>query len=262
VRTSVNGLSIFHELHGDGEPLVLIRGIGTSGYVWGAFAGDLARHFRVLWFDNRGAGRTDAPPGPYTMRQMADDTAGLLRQLGHQPAHVVGVSLGGMIAQELAINHPSAVRTLVLGCTDFGGAVAIRNTDAALGLRLATDPGEAARRAVEAIYSPEWLHSHPAEVARIQELRAAFPPTPAGYQAQLQAVLTHDSAGRLAEIRAPVLVLTGTADRVIPWENSKLLAGRIAGAELLTYEGAGHAFFDEQRLDVVRDIVDFIRRRG
>lgn len=257
---SVERLTIYYEIHGAGEPMMLIRGIGTSGYVWGAFAEDLGQSFRVLWFDNRGAGRTEAPPGPYTMRQMADDTAGLVRQLGHWPAHVVGVSLGGMIAQELAINHPDVVRTLVLGCTDFGGPEAIRKGDSEQGLRPAADPKEAARRAVETIYSVEWLQANPEEVARIQTLRADYPPTPAGYQAQLQAVLSHDCADRLDRIRAPVLVLTGTADRVVPWENSRLLAGRIPGAEQITYDGAGHGFFDERRPQVVRDIADFIHR--
>ncbi len=262
MRASVERLTIYYEIHGAGEPMMLIRGIGTSGYVWGAFADELSQSFQVLWFDNRGAGRTEAPPGPYTMREMADDTAGLLRRLGHRPAHVVAVSLGGMIAQELAINHPDVVRTLVLGCTDFGGSEAIRSTDSEQGLRPAADPKEAARRAVGTIYSAEWLQANPEEVARIQALRAAYPPTPAGYQAQLQAALSHDCGDRLDRIRAPVLVLTGTADRVVAWENSRLLAGRIPGAELITYEGAGHGFFDERRPQVIKDIVDFIRRRG
>ncbi len=262
MRASVEHLTMYYEVHGAGAPMVLIRGIGTSGYVWGAFADDLARSFRILWFDNRGAGRTDIPPGPYTMRQMADDTARLLRQLEHWPAHVVAVSLGGMIAQELAINHPELVRTLVLGCTDCGGAEAIRPSDAEQGLRPAADPGEAARRAVEAIYSTKWLDANAEEVAAIQARRATYPATPAGYQAQLQAVLTHDTVGRLDRVRAPVLVLTGTADRVIPWENSRRLARRIPGAELITYGGAGHGFFDERRPQVISDIVDFIRRRS
>ncbi len=115
---------------------------------------------------------------------------------------------------------------------------------------------------MQVIYSAGWLQSHPAEVARIQKLRTAYPPTPAGYQAQFQAVVTHGCADRLGRIRAPMLVLTGTSDGVIPWENSKLLAGRIPGAELITYERAGHGFFDERRAQVVADIVGFIGRRS
>ncbi len=262
MQATVAGLSIYYELHGAGEPMVLIRGIGSSGYVWGRFAEDLARHFRILWFDNRGVGRTAAPEGPYSMRQMADDVAGLLRQLSHQPAHVVAVSLGGMIAQELAINHPEVVRSLVLGCTDFGGQGANRPSAAAQGLTPSTDVEESARRAVRAIYSAEWLRSNAGEVAEIIARRSAYPASLAGFEAQRQAYLGHDCADRLGGIRAPVLLLTGTADGVVPAENSRLLAARIPGAELIAYPGAGHGFFDERRPQVVADIVGFIRRRS
>ncbi len=262
MQATIERLTIYYEVHGAGDPMVLIRGIGTSGYVWGALADDLAQDFQVLWFDNRGAGRSATPSGPYTMRQMADDTAGLLRELGHWPAHVVGVSLGGMIAQELAIEHAELVQTLVLGCTDFGGPDALRPQEGEPALRPAADPREAARRAVEAIYSAGWLQSNPDEVARVEALRAAYPPTPAGYEAQREAFVAHDCAERVHRIRAPVLILTGTADRVVPWENSRLLQTRIPQAELITYDGAGHGFFDERRPQVVQDIAGFIRRRS
>jgi pimeloyl-ACP methyl ester carboxylesterase len=242
--------------------MVLIRGLGSSGYAWGNFAEALARHFRVLWFDNRGAGRSAAPEGPYSTRQMADDAAGLLRQLTHLPAHVVSVSLGGMIAQELAINHPEVVRTLVLGCTDFGGKEAVRARSAAQGLIPSTDAEDSARRAVQAIYSAEWLQSNPEEVAEIIARRSAYPASPAGFEAQRQAYLGHDCADRLDRIRAPVLLLTGTADGVVPAENSRLLVARIPGAELISYPGAGHGFFDERRPQVVADIIGFISRRA
>src|SRR5205809_7891619 len=116
-KVTVNGIRMFYEETGGGEPLILIMGFGGDHLAWAFQVRALAEHYRVVTFDNRGAGQSDAPEPPYTIRTMADDTAGLIAALGIERAHVVGVSMGGMIAQELALAYPGRVRSLHLGCT-------------------------------------------------------------------------------------------------------------------------------------------------
>jgi 3-oxoadipate enol-lactonase len=252
------GVRIAWEAAGDGPPLLLIHGLGYARWGWGPVLAPLAERFRVLSFDNRGIGESDAPPGPYTARELADDAAAVLDAADVPRAHVVGTSLGGMVAQELALAYPERVDRLVLACTTPGGpqAHAMPERTVALIQEAATlAPEVALHRFVEnalATDAPEGL------VERIFRLRLDHPPDPAGWQAQAAAGATFDAFERLGEIAAPTLVLHGTDDGVVDTRNAALLAERIPDARVELFEGTGHLFFWEQPERFVRAVEEFL----
>jgi pimeloyl-ACP methyl ester carboxylesterase len=236
------GARIAYEMAGSGPPLLLIQGLGYAGWGWEPITGPLATSYRVITFDNRGIGGSDAPPGPYDTATMAADAVGVLDELGIRRAHVMGASLGGMIAQMLALEHPDRVDRLILACTTPGGADAYPLPAATLELiRTAADlPYEEAVRRFTA--------NALATTGPLEELvarRLSAPQDPVAWQAQSAASLTHDTSARLGDVTAPTLVLHGTADRVVDPRNATLLVERIPGARLEWLDGLGHLFFWE-----------------
>jgi pimeloyl-ACP methyl ester carboxylesterase len=245
------------EEKGTGAPLLLIQGLGYGRWSWAPIVPALAGRYRVLWFDNRGIGDSDKPDGPYTAKLMAGDALQVLDEAGIERAHVLGASLGGMIAQEVAAGTPERVDKLVLCCTTPGGAATVPMPDVTVRLFAEAPtlaPEVALRRFVE--------NALAADVSGelIQELydrRVANPPDPAGWQAQAAAGLTF--AGVDDAITAPTLIVTGTEDNVVDPHNSDVLAERIAGAEVQRIDNAGHLFFWEQPDAVVRIISEFLQ---
>ena len=250
-------MKIAWEERGDGAPLLLIQGLGYGRWSWEPLVPGLADRYRVLWFDNRGIGDSDKPEGPYTARLMADDARQVLDEAGVERAHVLGASLGGMIAQEVAAGTPERVDKLVLCCTTPGGAATVPMPDVTVQLfaEAATlAPDVALRRFVV-----NALGANPPEelVEELYQLRLANPPDPAGWQAQAAAGLTF--AGVDAAINAPTLVLTGTEDNVVDHRNADVVAARIPGARVERLSGAGHLFFWEQPDACVRIISEFLQ---
>jgi pimeloyl-ACP methyl ester carboxylesterase len=207
-----------------------------------------AERYRVIAFDNRGAGQTDAPDHPYTTRMMADDACGLLDALAIDRAHVIGVSMGGMIAQELALTHPHRVRSLHLGCTLARPDASIqtliagwreirRRVDREVSLRALGPWLFAARTYIE---RPEFV-----EMIVQNALAHPHPQTLTGYVRQGDAVATHDTLDRLGALRCPTLVSVADEDILIPPRFSRQLADRIPGATFQTLPGAGHVYFWE-----------------
>ena len=232
--TDAPGFRMYYEEHGSGFPLLLINGLGSDHLEWLHQLPAFDAHFRVVVFDNRGTGMTDVPPGPYTTAQMADDAASLLRALGIARAHVLGVSLGGMIAQEVALRHPDRVDGLVLGCTGPGGELSVRPSPeamAAFALAKGEDPEAELRRMLPFLYTDACIRERPGEIEGFVRRRLDHPTPPEGYLAQLSAAVTHDASSRLEKIRARTLVITGDADRLVNWENSLRLAGTDPGSE-------------------------------
>jgi pimeloyl-ACP methyl ester carboxylesterase len=249
---------IAHSEHGSGEPLLLIHGLGYARWGWGPFLAPLAARFRVVTFDNRGIGESDVPPGPYSARMMAEDAVSVLDAAGIERAHVLGTSLGGMVAQALAVEHPERVDRLVLACTTPGGERAFpfpEGTVRLLAEAQQMEPLVALRRFVEnalAPGAPEVL------VDEIYGFRVAGPPDPAGWQAQAAAAAAFDGFDRLGEIAAPTLVLHGTDDQVVDPRNARLLCERIAGARVELIEGAGHLFFWERPETTAQLVGEFL----
>lgn len=251
---------IHYESTGAGAPVLLVMGLGMTATGWWRTVPVLAERLRVLAFDNRGMGRSDRPPGPYTMAQLAGDAVAVLDAAGEERAHVYGISLGGMIAQELALRHPGRVASLVLGATTPGGPDAVAADDGVRGFferRAALTAEEAVWASVPYNYGPATRSQHAQRIGEDIEQRLRFPVTPAPYLAQLAAAMGHDAHARLGEIAAPTLVVHGEADRMVPAGNAELLARAVPGARLRTWPGAGHLYpTDEPEAD--RDVLDFL----
>lgn len=250
-------MRIAWEERGSGAPLLLIQGLGYARWGWEPVVPGLAERYRVLFFDNRGIGDSDKPDGPYTARAMADDALQVLDEAGVEHAHVLGASLGGMIAQELAVTAPERVDRLVLCCTTPGGANAVPMPEVTVKLfaeAAALDPLVALRRFVENALGND---PAPALVEDLFARRVANPPDPAGWQAQAAAGAAF--AGVDGEIAAPTLVLHGTADNVIDHRNAALLAERIPAARVELLPDAGHLFFWEQPDAFVRIVAEFLQ---
>jgi len=259
--TDAPGFRMYYEEHGSGFPLLMINGLGSDHLEWLHQLPAFEARFRVVVFDNRGTGMTDVPPGPYTTGQMADDAASLLRALGIPRAHVLGVSMGGMIAQEVALRHPDLVDGLVLGCTGPGGELSVRPSPeamAAFALAKGEDPEAELRRMLPFLYTDACIRERPEEIERFVRRRLDHPTPPEGYLAQLSAAVTHDASSRLEKVRARTLVITGDADRLVNWENSLWLAGRIPGVKLVVLPGAPHRLFAETAAAFNREVLRFL----
>jgi pimeloyl-ACP methyl ester carboxylesterase len=239
-------------------------GLGASSAAWDPeLVQDLAKFFRVITFDNRGTGKSDKPNQPYSIEMFADDAAAVLAGLKVPRAHIFGVSMGGMIAQEFGLRHGACTATLTLGCTTAGGAHAVPPPPESLKVltapREGVPPDEIIRRGWPLGYTPEYIESHRAELeARIPALLENATP-PFAFQRQLEATYTLKTWDRLPQITAPTLVITGAKDVLIPARNSELLAARIPGAKLHLIPNAGHAFTTEGREEFLRVFVPFVK---
>ena len=261
----LGALTLHYQVQGEGEPLLLIMGYRGSGFMWGeAFLALLAHHFRVITFDNRGTGLSDKPDTAYTIGMMADDAAALLTVLGMAQAYVFGVSMGGMIAQELALRYPRRVKRLILGCTSCGGPQAIVAAPEILRLFLTT-PGvpraEALQRQWRVIFSAPFVTTHPQFLAHLTQQALAYPTPFHTAVRQMYAMQRFNTYGRLGQILLPTLILTGDQDVLVPPANSLLLTQRIPAAAHHLIAGTGHGFFWEAPQRVTTLLQAFCSRR-
>jgi 3-oxoadipate enol-lactonase len=250
VLTRPDGVRLYHEVHGDGPPLILLEGMGGDIPGWRRNIPTLARELRVIAYDFRGNGNSDDPLGPTTMETYVDDTVALLDALAIDRAHVYGQSFGGMVAQELALSRPERVRTLILGCTDMGERTTIRAEGA-------TAPKHEPWRS---LYGPGFPERYPEHVADDLRVAGLQPDHPIGRRRLWEASRGFDSYDRVPDLSVPTLVLHGTEDRLIPVENGRRLAERIPSAELVLLEGAGHVYHSEQAEAADAAVLDFIGR--
>ena len=244
-----SGVRLAYEVRGDVEPLVFIHGLGYDRFGWGPLPDLLAKDFRVVVFDNRGVGDSDVPEGPYAVSQMAADVAAVLDAAGMEQANVVGVSLGGYIAQELALTYPERVRKLVLGSTAPGGPRS--HPMPAPGLeafgRFPTMEREAGLRLmVENSLGGHAVRERPELVEEIYAYRLERGPSLAGWQAQAYAGATFDAYDRVGKIDAPTLVLQGGGDNVVDPRNAELLVELIPDARLELIPDRGHLLIWEE----------------
>lgn len=248
------GVSIYYESTGAGAPVLLVMGLGMNGTGWWRTVPVLAgAGLRPIAFDNRGVGRGDRPEGPYSVSQMADDAIAVLDACGLEQAHVYGISLGGMIAQELALRHPARVGRLVLGATTPGGARAIPADNATLEFfqrRASMSAEEAVWASVPYNYSARTRELHAQRIGEDILERLRYPVENEPYRAQLAAALEHDVSDRLDDIAADTLVVHGGEDRMVPPQNGQLLADGIRDATFTRWPQAAHLYpTDEPEAD-------------
>jgi 3-oxoadipate enol-lactonase len=251
------GAKIYWDEEGSGEPLLLIMGLSYPSYMWHRTRPVLAKRFRTIALDNRGVGQSDAPPGAYSIALMASDAAAVLDAAGAQSAHVFGVSMGGMIAQEFALQYPNRVLSLILGCTAAGGPHAVQAEPAALQtlMRQGMTPEQAKEAIIPFIYDA----ATPRE--RIDEdmaIRMRWYPTAQGYMGQLQGIMGWEAYSRIAQITAPTLVIHGETDRLVPAANGRLIAERIPGAKLVLIPHASHIFETDQPGAAHQAVLEFL----
>jgi 3-oxoadipate enol-lactonase len=244
------GPTVNYVRRGSGEPMLLVQGMSGTHLSWGEpFLAELERDFDLVAYDHRGVGRSSAVSEPFTIVELADDAAALMDALGWESAHVAGISMGGMVAQELALRHPDRIRTLTLGCTYSGGeGSALASSEVSSKLAEAMMSGDADRAiatAYEVNVSPGYGADKSA-YATFYEMATALPTPVPVIMLQMQAIQAHDTLDRLERITAPTLVIHGTEDEMLPHGNAVLIASRIPGARLETLEGVGHMFWWEQ----------------
>jgi 3-oxoadipate enol-lactonase len=262
-KVKVGDINIYYEEHGKGEPLLLIAGWGTDLSCWQLQIPELSTRYRVVAFDNRGAGRTDAPDEPYSFRMMADDAVGLLDSLRIDRAHILGVSMGGCIAQEIGIEYPERTRSLLLAATTAapGASHLLMHTLVAwsTAMREGVSAKTMARIQLPYVVTSRFF-DQPEMVALFVDTMAANPCQPRAYacQRQTEASAGQDTRPRLKQIAAPTLVMAGKEDIMLPVKHSEELAARIPGAQLIVLEGGAHGFSIEIADKFNRAVLDFL----
>lgn len=262
-RVTVGDIKMYYEILGQGEPLLLIMGLGGHSLDWGWIVPQkLADHYQVILFDNRGSGRSDQPSGPCSIDQMARDTVGLMDALGIDHAHVMGGSMGGMIALQIALDHPERVNKLVLGGTSAGGRSRVfppPEIQKYFLPRLDLSAHDYLLWTSAVCYPQEFIDAHPDTVERKIQANLAHPGTLAAYLAQLEAFNTFDVEQRLNTIHVPTMVIIGNRDLLTPPANSFRIAGAIPGAQIREIEGAGHIFWISHPEETISIVTEFLR---
>lgn len=258
-----SGVRLAYEEQGSGDPVLFVQGLGYDRTGFGPLPHLLAADFRVVVFDNRGVGESDVPEGPYSVTQLAEDAVAVLDAAGIETAHLLGVSLGGFIVQELALVHPERVRKLVL-CSTAAGSVApsfpMPERGIAAFTRFPTLDREAGLRLmVENSLGDHGVRERPELLEEIYRYRLERAPTLAGWQAQAYAGATFDAYERIPGIAAPTLVIQGGADTVIDPRNAELLAERIPDARLEVVPDRGHLLIWEEGELLAPIVREFLR---
>lgn len=262
-KVKINEIEINYEIYGEGFPLVMIMGLGANLDWWGEeLIEKLGTQFKVIIFDNRGAGRSDKPPMNYSIKLFADDTVGLMDQLNIKEAYILGISMGGMIAQELAINYPDRVKKLVLCSTSSGisflSKLGIRILKPLMGLKLKTVE-DLVEYSIRSVFTEEFMKNNPKYIddVRKQFLKAPMPIE--FFKRQLGAILKHNTRKRLKALDKPTLILHGKQDALISYKGALILADTIPYAKLALFEKTAHALFSHEPERVISTLIEFLR---
>jgi pimeloyl-ACP methyl ester carboxylesterase len=261
-KVKVNDIQIYYEVKGEGFPLVMILGLGGHLEGWDPRSiRALSKNFKLVLFDNRDAGRTDTSDKEYTMKTFADDTTGLMNALGISKAHILGQSMGGMIAQEFVLNYPEKTAKLILCSTHCGGSKAFQPSQKVSRMltidKSAMSQEEYVRMFAPIGYTDDFIKNNfDLLKLRIQK-SLRYPISEAGYKRQLNAIGEFNAYERLPQIKATTLVLHGRKDVLIPSENGKILAEAIPNAKLVFFEKSAHILAEEMS-EVIRTITEFL----
>jgi 3-oxoadipate enol-lactonase len=264
-KVKVGDINMYYEIHGHGEPVVFIHGIGGNMKIWFRHIPVYSDEFKVIVFDNRGLGRSDAPDIPYTMAMLADDLAGLLDINRIISTHIIGLSLGGGVAQRFALRYPERVVSLTLVSTDCGLEYGIQskmenNTETERDSELT--PEERRKKIALSTYSEGFIEKNPEIVQQYNKMFREYPPPLHGFRRLGDAFSNMNTYEKLPDIKAPTLILHGEDDKTILAENARLLASRIPGAELVIFKNIRHGVMYEAFEESNRVILDFLRRHS
>ena len=264
-KASVNGINMYYQVHGEGEPLVLIQGFAGGHDAWFFQLRTFKKYFKVVIFDNRGIGRSDGVGQPYTIKTLADDVVGLMEHLGIAKAHVLGLSLGGLVAQEAAISYPDRVMKLVLGSTfadrevndvrpEMMKALGIPEGSTDVDIR-SIDMTKMMSAMITLAFNKRLYRMilTPLSKRRMKSIKVE------GHFEQMSAIGSYTTLDRLHLIKAPTLVITGTGDRLVSPRYSEVIASRIPNAKLVLVDGGSHAFFMEMRGRFNKEVLFFLR---
>jgi pimeloyl-ACP methyl ester carboxylesterase len=255
-----DGTTLYWEASGEGDPLLLIQGLGWSSAMWFRLIPELEARYRVVRYDARGIGRSDVPDGPYSIPMMAADAAAVLDAAGvTEPAHVFGCSLGGIVAQEFAFTYPERLRTLTLCCTHPAGTEAEWPDESVMKMlteRNEMEPEAAMRAAIPIAYADG---TPPEVVEEDIKLRLEIPTSGPGYMNQLTAGLGYPGTfSRLPTVKVPALIIHGDADKLVPVANANILANALPDVSKVIVKGAGHVIFSEQPETVNAALLKFL----
>ncbi|MBZ5551489.1 MAG: alpha/beta hydrolase [Acidobacteriia bacterium] len=256
-----NGIEIYYEEHGAGEPLVLIQGLSYATPMWHWQVAGLKGYFRVITFDNRGSGQSAKPDIPYSMKMFADDAVGLLDALKIPQTSVLGISMGGIIAQEVALSHPDRVTHLILCSTLYGGATAAQpdpETLAYLAEYQESVSDEISRLEIAYGTAPGFAERHPDRVAALVEFKRQSRPPRFAYFRQLLSAVGYVSEDRLPSLRIPTLIIAGSEDRIISPDNSRRLHQMIPNSRLKVFANAGHHVPIEYPEEFNQAVIEFL----
>lgn len=264
-KANANGIELHYEERGTGEPLILLMGLGADGSLWEPHVRAYERHFRCIVVDNRGAGQSAKPEGPYSTRMMAEDTAGLMQALNIERAHISGISMGSGIAQELALAYPGTVKSLTLVASwDACDRYTARIFEMFRSLIGVAAPGVFTRMLQLWIFTPAYHETHIEDLLERERtgLAAPYPMPVHAFQAQCDACMTHHTRGRLGAIDAPVLIVSGDRDLFTPLHYSQSIAAQMSRSELVILPGAGHTHHWERLDEFNRKTLAFLQKRG
>jgi pimeloyl-ACP methyl ester carboxylesterase len=263
-KIRIGDIKIYYEIHGKGFPLVMIMGLTANKDWWPPeVIEQFSKHFKTLIFDNRGAGRTDAPKMDYSIKMFADDTIGLMDALEIEEAHILGVSMGGMIAQELVLNYPDRVKKLVLCSTTPGGPHSVPTPPETVAIMLERgdrSEEQMARRLVNILFPKDYITNNPEVIERTVNHLLIAPITEDAYMRQLKACMEFDAYDRLPKINRPTLVIAGKEDVILPYQNDEIIAKRIPKAKLILYEKAGHGLITQEAEDFAQKVIQFLEK--
>ncbi len=257
----LENLNIYYEIIGQGKPLIMIRGLSSNVDHWYEQVPVLSKKYQLLVFDNRGIARSSDPGGPFSTRQMAADTAAVMETAGIKSAYVLGYSMGGMVAQEMALNYPEKVNGLILAATDCGITQRIKARPEVSRLfsdMVALGTPEAKLAAARCLYAKQTFATKTEVIQRYNEVSMRFPASQEIMARQWAAVTQHDACSRLQNISSPTLTLTGSEDVLIPPENAKIMAQRIPDARMHAIDDGGHLFLIEQPQQFNAAVMDFL----
>ncbi|MFQ5641470.1 MAG: alpha/beta fold hydrolase [bacterium] len=253
-----NGINLHYEMSGTGPTLILIEGLGVATWLWERQVPDFSKHFTTVVYDNRGVGKSDKPSGQYSISMMADDLAGLMEALAISKAHILGVSLGGFIAQDFALRYPDKVDRLVLVSTSAGGPDHVPMSPETFAMFLATDsdPRRLLRKKLALAYTESYLQNE--DIDHLIDLRLENPQPQHAYHAQIAAGVSFNLSEQVEDITAPTLISAATKDLVVPILNAYNLHKKIPNSQLIIYEDLGHQFFVESPRRFNRDVIEFL----